>query len=266
MEKFPAQNGALAEHSNRRGFLQNVATGVSAMGVAGLAGCVESSDSATVTDSVSETIDSDSTPLSPDEFDEYVTEMHDRYGDSGPWGKRGIEPDHGLTYVGAWTVHPENSSTSTDGLSSDHLVALYRIPPGKSRGTFDYYQFWIWSAVEPIDRATLKRVRPKVKLLGDERRMRMYSPAAEVTNGPIPVGLSQPTVDGLNVTIPLTSGSIRVNPEETHVGGAGAFTPVWSGSTGSVQSVTATFESSWPSSLGRKFDWTVETTAEADGS
>lgn len=266
MQESAARDDDSSNTSNRRGLLRGIATGTGAVGVAGLAGCVGSSNSSSVTTSVSRRVDADSTLLSKQEFDEYVAEMHDRYGDSGPWGTRGTEPDHELSYVGAWTVSTESQTTPPDTLPLDDLVAVYRIPEEESRGTLDYYQFWVWTAVEPSDGATVRRLRPKVKMIGDERQMRMYSPAAEVTNGPVSVGLSQPTVEGLNATVPLTSGTIRVDPEETRVGEAGAYTPVWSGETTSVQSVTATFEASWPSSSHRKFDWSVELRGETDSS
>lgn len=258
------ESAAFTSTSDRRTLLRNVATSIVGIGATGFAGCVGSSDTSNVTP-VSRHIDPDSTPLSKAEFDEYVGEMHDRYGDSGPWGKRGTEPDHELSYVGAWTGD-WGTSTTAAGLSSDHLVALYRIPPEKSRGTLDYFQFWLWSGVEPASGETVERLRPRVELSGEEYRMRMYAPASEFTSGPVSVELGQPTAEGLRARIPLSSGTIRVDPEATRVGGAGGYAPIWSGTTESVQSVAATFESSWPASKQREFDWTVRVRGVTDRS
>lgn len=265
MNESAAREASSAEPSTRRALLRDVGAGIGAVGVAGLAGCTGSSDSTDVVLSVSKRIDADTTPLSKEEFDAYADETHDRYGDAGPWGERGTEPDHGLSYVGAWTERSRSPTTDSDAVSADHLVALYRVPPEKSRGTSDYYQFWLWSGVEPGGATTVERLQPTVELSGEDRRMRMYAPAEEFTSGPISVGLDRPTVDGLRATVPLPTGTVRVAPEVTRVGGAGAYSPVWSGETTTTQSVTATFESSWPTAKRREFDWRVEIRGETDG-
>lgn len=255
-----ARDGTLTRASTRRALLRSVGTSVGAVGVAGLAGCVDSADP--IADSFSKRIDADATALSKEAFAEYAANVHDRYGDAGPWGERGVEPDHELSYVGAWTGRSTDRTTTPDELSANHLVALYRLPSEKSRGSSDYYQFWLWSGVTPNDATTVERLQPKVELSGDDRRMRMYSPAAEFTSGPIPVELDQPTIDGLRARVPLSTGTVRVAPEATRVGGAGAYSSVWSGATTSSQSVTATFESSWPASKRHSFDWSVEIRGE----
>lgn len=260
MYDFAVRDAEPASVSTRRALLRNVGTGIGAVGVAGLAGCAGSSDP--ISESFSKRIDADATGLSKEAFAEYAANVHDRYGDAGPWGERGVEPDHELSYVGAWTGRSTDRTTTSDGLSANHLVALYRLPSEKSQGSSDYYQFWLWSGVTPNDATTVERLQPKVELSGDDRRMRMYSPATEFTSGPIPVELDQPTIDSLRARAPLSTGTVRVAPEATRVGGAGAYSSVWSGATTSSQSVTATFESSWPASKRHSFDWSVEIRGE----
>lgn len=218
---------------NRRTFLGVVGTSVAA----GSAGCNAYGKSA---DPVGEerTIDSDESDLSAAEFETYVTDIRDRYGTKGIWGMAESGPSDAIEFHAAWTATVDQPS----GAESDHLLALYRLPPGPE-GT-ESLQVWLWSGVNSDETAAVRRLETGISLPTDDASLKIYSPAGDIdASSETEYQVKSGRLDAvtLGTTMPLTSGSIGI-AEETHIGDGGAYYPYWEGNSDVRQSLAATTE------------------------
>lgn len=239
---------------NRRAVIGMVGSGVLSSG----AGC---STFGSNSDTVEETqpIDPASSGLSAAEFRAFATESVDRYGSGGVWGRTRSEPEHELEFQGAWTATAEHR----DGVDSDHVAAMYRLPPTPD-GTASS-QVWLWSGVDPTESGTVRRIETEVSIPGDEAALGIYSPAQDFDASVVDsytVEAIRKDVVSLSTTMPLSRGTVSVG-ERTQIGEGGAYQPLWKGTQDDTQSLAATTELRWESDVKPLLDWSVsvETTA-----
>lgn len=223
----------------------------------GVAGCTVLDPDGDV-DSEAITIDPADSALSADAFRTAAADSLDTYGAGGVWGTTETEPEHELAFQGAWeaTLHHQ------DGVQSDHLLALYRLPSGPNGA--DASQVWLWSGVDPADAGTVRRISTAVSLPSNGASLGIYSPgqtyrAADATGYRVESGRLDAAT--LQTTMPLASGRVGVG-ERTRVGDGGAYAPFWRGGSGAPQSLAATTEVRWDGAADTTLDWTisVETT------
>lgn len=237
---------------NRRPFLSLLGTGLTA----GIAGCTGfNSENTVVKDGI--TIDSENSDLSESDFHAAVTNSHDTYGKGGVWGHNEREPEHDLDFQGAWTTTLDHQSD----VQSDHLLALYRLPPAPN-GT-ESSQVWIWSGVTPTNTEKVRRISAGVALPGTESWLGIYSPAQDYRASDektYTVESGRLDVATLTATIPISSGTIGFG-EGTQIGDGGAYYPYWEGDSPSTQSLVATTEIRWAATGSQQLVWkpTVET-------
>ncbi|WP_135824455.1 hypothetical protein [Halorussus ruber] len=185
-----------------------------------------------------------------------------RYGNAGVWGNSRTEPAHDLEYVGAWkSSESVEKGDATEGFAIfDSSVTLYRIPEKVSEDSQQHYQFWLWSAVRPVEQASDDEILPfthvenRVSFDDSAYTMLAYSPSHDSSEGPVSVGPQSPGVDGLAVDFPLRQGKVRYDPD-SKVGASGEYGVQWNGEVTRAQSVNATFEASWPTGAKHQFGW-----------
>ncbi len=264
----------------RREYLRRAAAGLGIGGIAATAGCLggvrdDLSPPATAIGGTSATAE---VSLPRDEFAAYTETQRERYGDHGVWGAGGTEPDHGLTFAGAWTRRvgvntdgsPAPQPDSTDGLRAvtDAAVAAYEIPRDDD-GTA-HYQLWLWAAGDLLADAdgsllaatpALRNVEIGVGLTGDGAAMGPYAPGSDRSTGPVAVGPDSPDVGGPAASVPLEAGEIRVVPDRTGFD-ENAYAVEWRGHHDGRQSVNATCEVAWERGTEPAFDLSVRLTAD----
>jgi len=245
----------------RRQFLRRTAGAAATAGLAATAGCLGGIRDS-VTPPAAVTVETDATSensLSAAELGTYAERQQEQYGDHGVWGTAGTEPDHDLSFVGAWT---ESLGLGEDGqvttnlaaarASVDAAAALYRTGTGSDSGT--RYQLWLWAAGRlPGEQAdgrmaptrALRRIEVGVTLAGDSAAMGPYSPASDRVDGPVSVGPTSPGYTGITTSFPLDTGTVRPTPERTGFD-QNAYAVQWRGDADTVQSVNATCEATWP--------------------
>lgn len=239
---------------NRRTVLRTLATGT----VLGTAGCTALGSDTDVAERT-RTIDPAESALSAPEFLTAAAESHEVYGPNGVWGRAGTEPDHDLAFQGAWSTTLDHA----DGVRSDHLLALYELPPGPA-GT-DASQVWLWSGVDPADSGSVRRVETGLSLSDDGPWLGVYSPGrdydADAVEG-YDVEGARLDAATLSATMPLDRGTVGVG-QPTRVGDGGAFHPYWEGQSDAAVGLAGTTEIRRPTAGDVELDWTVsvETTA-----
>lgn len=255
--------GSTERASTRRRFLRHVA-GISSLGVlSSTAGCLNAIQSAQIV-SAGNPIMEGVSPMTQEEFDAYVTKMQDRYAKSGVWGRAQSEPNHALTFVGAWstTTHltedgkPYNGKEKNLLAAADSVAVLYRIPHKVSEIGRQHYQFWLWIAGRIPTKAkddglfsgkpVLNQLDVGIDLTRVSDDMLIYDPVNDISKSPVTVQSSSPNVEGPKATFPLYDGTIGVIPEKTRVGARGQYAARWTGSYDDSQSLNATCEVSWP--------------------
>lgn len=244
---------------------------VAAIGTTSLAGCSGLLRSST--DVTHEQTVGPSTPsMSKRELNRFVAEQEQKYADAGVWGTSRTEPNHDLDYVGSWrTSKPvlpkSDGKNANEGLAAlDGVIVLYRIPGKRSEDDEQHYQFWLWSAVRPLERASGEGDGPTFTHLGTRvgfddsgYRMLAYSPATDASSGPVSVAPQSPGVNGLSAEFPLDRGTVEFD-SDTRVGEHGLYGVEWNGDRTGTQSLNATFEASWPVGRERDFDWNTRLT------
>ncbi|MFQ3320012.1 MAG: hypothetical protein ACI8UR_002017 [Natronomonas sp.] len=239
---------------------------------AGLAGCVEQR----VTKRTTEVESSTHWALSPDvseslsasEFDTYVDEMKDRYGDSGVWGRESEQPDNFETaYVQQFAIkrdtpgdpggtkaslRPGDVDPDAPLLFTDASVAIYSV--GENR-----YRYWLWAAADANDSRLVRDirlgalsagVRPQAGPIADAAKPSTSGDEATVSLGTPPTA-----------TFPLRDGSLGTT---TIRGEDGTYRVNWAGDVNGVQSVngvceeerTSAHEFFWTLSAGYRFETT----------
>lgn len=198
-----------------------------------------------------QTIYSDESDLSATELEAYVTEIRERYGSGGVWGKAESEPSHGLDFHGAWTATLDHPS----GAESDHLLALYRLPPGPQGAKS--LQVWLWSGVNSDETVDARRLKTGISLPTDDASLKIYSPARDIdaskeTGYKVKSGRLDAATLGTNM--PITSGSIGIGTD-TRIGENGTYSPYWEGNSDASQSLAATTEIRSPDDAAVEIEW-----------
>lgn len=231
---------------NRRALLCTLGTGISA----GIAGCSALGSEGTVVEAEI-TIDPGDGELSEADFRTAVDDSHETYGPGGVWGRTETEPAHELDFQGAWTT---TLGGSGDG-RSDHLLALYRLPPAPN-GT-ESSQVWLWGGATPAEAEPVRRITAGMSLPADGTSLGIYSPAQDYRASDAesyPVESGRLDAATLAATVPLSGGTIGVG-EETRVGDGGAYHPYWEGDSSSARSLVATTEVRWAGTDDRQLIW-----------
>ncbi|WP_211250819.1 hypothetical protein [Haladaptatus cibarius] len=197
----------------------------------------------------------DSDALSHEAFTKKVSSLESTYGTNGVWGIAKQEPEHGLTFAGAWTL-----SSDDENWSSDHVLALYKIPDVELDSE-QFYRAWLWSGVTPENETQLQAIQSRLSLPRETDDMRRYDPAEKTSSKKVPVAFSRVNRDGPMIQFPLHTGSVGYVGEKTNVGKAGSYAVSWSGEYDSTQSVNATCEMKWPKSNEYELKWQVEVNA-----
>lgn len=267
-----------APSTPRRRFLRRTVGTVATGGLGATAGCLGN-----VRDDVlppaAVTVEADATRQnshSTAEFASYVERQREQYGDYGVWGTAGSEPDHGLSFIGAWTetlTLSESGDATTDPASPravvDAAAALYGATTQTDSGV-RRYQLWLWAGGRlPGEQAdgllaatrTLRRVEVGAALAGDGAEIGPYSPASDYAEGPVTVSAATPGFGGLSTSFPLDTGTVRVAPERTGFD-QNAYAVQWRGDTSSTQSVNGTCEASWADDSDPSFVFGVRLAAD----
>lgn len=239
---------------NRRTFLGVVGTSVAAAG----AGC---NAYGATGDRVEEelTIRSDESDLSAAEFETYAAEIRERYGTGGVWGMAESEPSHALDFRGAWTATLEHPP----GVESDHLLALYRLPPGPEGA--ESLQVWLWSGVDSDETAAVRRLGMGVSLPADDASLKIYSPAGDIdASRETEYRVKSGRLDAatLGTRMPIDSGAIGI-AEDTRIGDGGAYFPYWEGNSDASRSLAATTEIRSPDDAPATIEWSFGAETEA---
>ena len=233
---------------NRRSVLALLGSGATV----GLAGCAAFDDEGDV-DREELTIDpaDEDGALSAADFRAAVADARGTHGDAGVWGRSGTEPGHELAFQGAWSASLHHG----DGVTSEHLLALYRLPPGPEGAAAS--QAWLWSGVDPADAGRVRRIETRVSLPEGAGSLGIYSPgqtyrAADTAAYRVESGRLDAAT--LGTAMPLASGRVRVGVD-TRMGDGGVFVPAWVGDSGDPRSLAATTELRWADDA--TLDWTV---------
>lgn len=234
---------------DRRGFLSVLGAGV----VTGGAGCL-STDQPGRTATQEREIEPTQSQLSAGEFRTRAAKTHEKYQEGGIWGTAESEPAHELTYQGAWS----QTLAHQGAVSSEHLLALFRLPPGPNGAASS--QVWLWSGIDPKDTGSVRRIKTGIALPRDGPRIGIYSPGQDIhadETTAYAVESGRLDVATLRATIPLSDGQIGFG-EQTQVGEAGAYFPYWEGENDRAQTVAATTEIRWQEHETADLTWGVE--------
>ncbi|QLD89066.1 hypothetical protein HWV07_08495 [Natronomonas salina] len=231
---------------NRRAFI-----GVFGAGVAtGLAGCSALGDDSQRVDG-ERRIDLADSDLTASEFRAAAAGSHETFGSRGVWGTAEAEPNHEVSFQGAWTGTLDHA----DETSSTHLLGMFGLPDAPD-GT-PASQVWLWSGVEPAADSRARRIETGLSLPSDADALGIYSPAQDYdaeTSAEYTVESGRLDVATLRTTMPLAAGTIGVDPK-TRIGDGGAYAPYWEGESDTPQSIAATTEVRWASGKTRELDW-----------
>lgn len=262
----------------RRKFLRRTAGAVAAGGLVATAGCLGDvrDDVAPPASTTAQTDATSENALSKSAFLDYAENQRERYGDRGVWGTAGTEPDHGLSFVGAWT---ETAALNESGEAAedpderravvDAAAARYRTDSESDDGN-PRDQLWLWAAGRlPGEQddgflaatRALRRVEVGVELHGDDAEIGPYSPGSDWAEGPVGVAGPSPGYDGLSTTYPLETGVVRVVPERTGFD-QNAYAVQWRGDADRPQSVIGTCEAAWPESHTPSFSLSTRLSAD----
>ncbi|MFO7925409.1 hypothetical protein [Natronomonas sp.] len=219
---------------------------------AGVAGCT-TFDSKRELVEEERTIDPADSALSAREFQTAAAEMHEGHAAGGVWGRDQTAIDHELDFEGAWSA----TLSHHDGTESDHLLAMYALPPAPE-GTRSS-QVWLWSGVDPSDGTSVHRLSTGISLPEPDFSLGIYSPAQDYDAEDV----SSYRVEGgrldaatLAATMPLSNGRIGID-ERTQIGDGGAYALEWTGESETLQSLAATTEVRWLADTDGEVVWTV---------
>jgi hypothetical protein len=235
-------------------------------------GCLDSLGGSSVGAGTSRISEQEGTELSADEFETYVGDMRDRYGDGGPWGSGGADLDDGLSYRGAWTqqVHITEDGNAYQGdsdnllVTSDNVAALYEITGKVDVNGKQNFVVLLWSAARipdekrgggPIEGTpVVSRIQPGIELKKFTEELLGYFPNKPRNGDAVPVILPLPV--SFDSSYPLHQGKIEPGTE-TRVGEEGRYAVEWTGEYDRQQSVIGTAEVRWDPKETYNFTWTV---------
>lgn len=233
---------------HRRSFIGALGTGV----LVGVTGCnALGSERHRVEEELA--IDLADSALSASEFRTVAAETHAVHTTGGVWGHDQSEPDHELEFQGAWSA----TLSHRDGVQSDHLLAMYALPPapGGTRSS----QAWIWSGLDPADETSVDRLSVGISLPEADLSLGIYSPAQDYDADDVSgyrVESGRLDAATLAATMPLSNGRIKID-ERTRIGDGGAYALVWTGESETSQSIAATTEVRWTADADAELEWTV---------
>lgn len=233
---------------DRRTFLGSLGGGF----VAGVSGCLSTGPNRKRTTNDRQ-LDPRSGGRSETEFVSFAGETHERYGTSGIWGTAQSEPAHELNFQRAWT----ETLTHQDGVQSEHVLALYRLPSASDGTTAS--QVWLWSGIDPAGAGSVRRLKTGFTL-DDAASLGIYSPGQDYSadeTATYPVESGRLDVDTLSAELPLPAGHVGVG-EQTQVGAGGAYFPYWDGDYGSAHGLAATTTIQWEGLPTSALSWRIE--------
>ena len=237
------------------------------------AGCLDSLGGSSVGAGSSRIGEQDGPELSADEFETYVENMRDRYGDGGPWGSGGADLDDGLSYRGAWTqqVHITEDGTEYQGdpdnllVTSDNVAALYEISGEVDEEGKQNFAILLWSAARipdekrgggPIEGTpVVNRIQPGIELKKFTEELLQYSPSEPQNGDAVPVIL--PLGASSDSSYSLHQGKVGPVTTKSRVGEEGRYTVEWTGEYDRQQSVIGTAEVRWDPEVTYSFTWDV---------
>ena len=238
------------------------------------AGCLDSLGGSSVRFGSSRISEQKGPELSADEFETYVGDMRDRYGDGGPWGSGGADLDDGLSYRGAWTqqVHVTEDGNPYQGdpdnllVTSDNVAALYEISGKVDDDGKQHFVVLLWSAARipdekrgggPIEGTpVVGRIQPGIELNKFTEELLLYSPSQPQNGDAVPVTL--PLGASFDSSYPLHQGKIEPVTTKSRVGEEGRYAVEWTGEYDRQQSVIGTVEARWDPGVTYSFNWDVE--------
>jgi len=237
------------------------------------AGCLDSLGGSSVGAATSRISEQEGPELSADEFETYVEDMRDRYGDGGPWGSGGADLDDGLSYRGAWTlqVHITEDGRPYQGdpdnllITSDNVAALYEISGKVDENGKQIFVVLLWSAARipdekrgggPIEGTpVVNRIQPGIELKKFTEELLQYFPSEPQNGDAVPVIL--PLGASFDSSYPLHQG--KVGPAAgNRVGEEGRYAVEWTGEYDRQQSVIGVAEVRWAPKETYRFTWSVE--------
>ena len=244
------------------------------LATAGLAGCIEervTRRETRATDSVTWTLspDDEGVALDGGGFEDYVSRMADRYGDSGVRGTGFEAPEtFGIAHVARYAITRPTPGSPTESefalvpeavepeaplLIGDACLARYDL--GGNR-----YRYWLWVAADPTDDRLVRDVNLTALStgvrLGSGSVVDAATPTVAGEEGS--VGLASPP----SGTFPVRGGAV----DTTSVREAGgSYAVEWRGNLNAPQSAsgvceverTGAYDLSWTVSLGYGFEETV---------
>ena len=237
------------------------------------AGCLDLLGGSSVRAGTSRISEQAGPELSADEFESYVGDMRDRYGDGGPWGSGGADLDDRLSYRGAWMqqMHITEDGNPYQGdpdnllVTSDNIAALYEISGMVDRNGKQHFAVLLWSAARipdekrgggPIEGTpVVSRIQPGIELKKFTEELLQYFPYQPQTGDSVPVALPPISFDS---SYPLHQGKIEPVTTETRVGEEGRYSLEWTGEYDRQQSVIGTAEVRWDPKESYSFTWSVE--------
>ena len=238
------------------------------------AGCLDSLGGSSVGAGTSRISEQEGSELSADEFETYVGDMRDRYGDGGPWGSGGADLDDGLSYRGAWTqrVHVTEDGNPYQGdpdnllVTSDNAAVLYEISGMVDEDGKQNFVVLLWSAARipdekrgggPIEGTpVVNRIQPGIELKKFTEEMLLYFPSKRQNGDTVPVVL--PPGASFDSSYPLHQGKIEPVAAKTRVGEEGVHAVEWTGEYDRQQSVIGVAEVRWDPEVTYSFNWSVE--------
>ncbi len=238
------------------------------------AGCLDSLGGSSVGSSTSRISEQEGSELSPDEFEAYVGDMQDRYGDGGPWGSGGADLDSKLSYRGAWTqqVHITEDGNPYQGdpdnllVTSDNAVTLYEISGKVDTNGKQNFVVLLWSAARipdekrgggPIEGTpVVNRIQPGIELEKFTEELLGYFPSKRRDGDTVPVAFPPPVSS--DSSYPLHQGKVEPVAAETRVGEEGRYALEWSGEYDRRQTVIGVAEVRWDPEETYSFTWDVE--------
>lgn len=244
------------------------------LALAGLAGCVEervTERETRITDRAISTLSpqTEDAALSSDEFDDYVDDMVDRYGDGGVWGsdadsgqgfERAYVQRHAITHDTARNPTERELVLGTDEfdpdapiLIADACLAMYDLGDG-------LYRYWLWTAADSADSRLVGNANVDTLSVGLRSRNGILADAVEpvVEDGRATVDLGAPP----SGQFPIPEGSLNTT---SVLGEEGVYAVMWNGDREGVQSINAVCEEEradeydlfWSTSLGYRTEETV---------
>ena len=237
------------------------------------AGCLDSLGGSNVGAGTLGISEQDGPELSADEFETYVEDMRDRYGDGGPWGSGGADLDDGLSYRGAWTlqVHITEDGNYYQGdpdnllITSDNVAALYEISGKVDDNGKQIFAILLWSAARipdekrgggPIEGTpVVSRIQLGIELNKFTEELLLYSPSQPQNGDAVPVTF--PLGASSDSSYPLHQGKVEPVTTKSRVGKEGRYAVEWTGEYDRQQSVIGTAEVRWDPEVTYSFTWDV---------